>query len=79
MRKLFIEAGYEQILMTVGDHELGGNSWRPNSTKVNSLDEYRQGFAEGFNKIPKTGVFRFRKPIGLAPSRPINTPFQETS
>jgi len=79
MRKLFIEAGYEQILMTVGDHELGGNSWRPNSTKVNSLDEYRQGFAEGFNKIPKTGVFRFRKPIGLAPSRPMNTPFQGTS
>jgi len=63
MRKLFIEAGYEQILMTVGDHELGGNSWRPNSTKVNSLDEYRQGFAEGFNKISKTGVFRFRNPL----------------
>ena len=43
MNKLFRVAGYGQILMAVGDHELGGNAWSPGSTKVDSLDIYRQG------------------------------------
>jgi len=79
MRGVFAEAGYEHILMAVGDHELGGNKWIPQSSKVNSLGQYRQGFAEGFNEEPDTGEFLFSKDIGSAPSRPLNTPFQQTS
>ena len=60
MRELFTTAGYDQILIAVGDHELGGNKWIPGSTKVDSLHKYRQGFAEEFNEEPTTGLFRFR-------------------
>jgi len=79
MRALFTDAGYEQILIAVGDHELGGNAWTPGTAKVKSVGKYRQGFMEGFNTEPETGRFLFRKAIGSAPSRPLNTPFQETS
>ena len=63
MRNMFKNAGYDQILMAVGDHELGGNNWRLGSTKVDSLTQYREGFVEGFNKDPKTGKFLYKKKL----------------
>jgi len=79
MRKVFREAGYEKILMAVGDHELGGNAWAPNTSKTNAMGKYRAGFVEGFNRDPTTGEDMFTKPIGAAPSKPSNTRFKFTS
>jgi len=79
MRAIFVEAGYDHILIAVGDHELGGNKWIPQSSKVKSLGKYRQGFKKSFNEEPETGEFLFKKAIGSAPSRPLNTPFKRTS
>jgi len=78
-KKLFKEAGYEHMLMAVGDHELGGNRWAPGSVKSDSLDVFRQGLYEGFNEEPTTGLFLFNKAIGSAPSRPMKTQFRQTS
>merc|ERR1740124_1378400 len=78
-KKVFKEAGYEHMLMAVGDHELGGNSWGPRSVKYDSLDVFRQGLYEGFNEEPTTGLFLFNKAIGSAPSRPMKTQFRQTS
>ena len=64
MRNLFAEAGYEHILMAVGDHELGGNRWTPGTAKVKSLGNFCQKFVDRFNYDAETGKFLFRKSIG---------------
>jgi len=79
MKDLFAQAGYDTILMAVGDHELGGNAWGKNSDKVASLPEFRKGFTEGFNRMPITGEYIFKKPIGFEPCRPVGTDFEDTS
>ena len=77
MKKLFTEAGYQHVLIAVGDHELGDNDW--NSHKVKYLRSFRQGFAESFNLEPTTGDFLFDKNIRTVPSRPLETPYRQTS
>jgi hypothetical protein len=79
VKNLFSEGGYKDILMAVGDHEIGGNAWKPGSSKMESLSSYRQTFTDGFNRNPNTGRFLFRNPIGGVDSQPIGTPFQTTS
>jgi len=78
MKKLFAQAGYEKILVAVGDHELGGNSWKKNSQKVLSLPSYRQSFTKSLNR-DSNGNFLYEEPIGSAPSRPLGTAFDNTS
>ena len=45
-RTLFAEAGYDKILVAVGDHELGDNYWAPRNSKTTSLHQFRQYFAK---------------------------------
>jgi len=78
MRKLFKESGYNRVLMTVGDHELGDNPWKATQTKTKVVQEFREVFAKHFNKNIK-GDFLFNKPIGAVDSRPLGTRFEETS
>ena len=78
IRNLFEEGGYPDVLIAIGDHELGGNAWSPSSIKVRSLPQFRQGFIDEFNK-DMDGNFRFRESIGNASARPLGTTFQETS
>jgi len=79
MRNLFKKAGYDKILMAVGDHELGDNDWPLDSAKVQAIGQYRAAFVEGFNIDPATGEHMFTNPIGSAPSRPLETPYRSTS
>ena len=79
VKNLFNEGGYDRMLMAVGDHEIGGNAWQPQSSKMENLENYRLTFKEGFNTNPNTGQFLFNKPIGNAQSRPVGTPFETTS
>lgn len=79
VKNLFNAGGYDQILMALGDHEIGGNAWQPGSSKMDNLNAYRQIFTEGFNTDPVSGDFLFSKPIGSIVSHPVGTPFASTS
>ena len=50
VRKLFSTAGYDTLLATVGDHEIGGNGgFRVSGpkSKLSTVPEYRKAFADG--------------------------------
>ncbi len=79
MTDAFREAGYSTILMAVGDHEVGDNPWPVGNAVSAHQAEFRQAFAKGFNIKPEDGKFRYDKPIGKAPSRPMGTKYEETS
>ena len=67
MRKLFRDTGYKTILMAVGYHEIGGNAWHQNTSKLQAIEIYRQVLYEGFNTDPLTGEAMFTTPIGSPP------------
>ena len=48
-RRLFNEAGYENVLMATGDHELGDNPWLEGTLKTSLLNDHRKGFQDAFN------------------------------
>jgi len=75
----FEEAGYPTILMAVGDHEVGDNPWPVGNAVSAHQAEFRQAFAKVFNVNPESGQFIYDKPIGKAASRPLGTPYEETS
>jgi hypothetical protein len=75
----FREAGYPTILMAVGDHEVGDNPWPVGDAVSAHQAEFRQAFANVFNVNPESGQFIYDKPIGKAASRPLGTPYEETS
>jgi len=74
----FNKGGYTNLLMAVGDHELGDNPWPVNSEKAKSQELFRQAFAQAFNQTPE-GAFKFSTPIGSASSRPVGTQYEKTS
>jgi hypothetical protein len=78
LRKIFVEGGYERMLVAIGDHELGGNGWMPGSSKNSALNAYRQGFQLELNR-DEDGEFLYSKSIGSAPSRPFGTAYENTS
>jgi hypothetical protein len=78
IKDLFSSGGFQTMLLAIGDHEIGGNSWRGGSSKVLSLPEYRQGFVEGFNK-DENGNLLFPEYIGNVVSRPLGTIYEHTS
>jgi hypothetical protein len=78
LRKIFVEGGYDQILVAVGDHELGGNGWMPGSSKKSALNAFREGFQLELNS-DGDGNFLYSKPIGNMPSRPFGTSHENTS
>ena len=79
MVNAFNKAGYSKLLMAVGDHEVGDNPWPPGTAVSRHLAEFRQAFADVFNRDLGTGHFLYQKPIGKAPSRPLGTKYEETS
>ena len=79
MVNAFQEAGYTRLLMAVGDHELGDNPWPPTTAVSIHQPEFRKAFANAFNVDPRTDRFFYDKPIGKAPSRPLGTPYANTS
>lgn len=78
LRKIFKEGGYDKLLVAVGDHELGGNGWMPGSPKNSALDAFREGFQLELNRDEDRN-FLYDEPIGNALSRPLGTPFENTS
>lgn len=77
-RKLFREAGFDKVLLAFGDHELGGNPWQPDTSKVAALPIFREGLIAHFNR-KENGDFIFDDPIGAASARPLGTRFENTS
>lgn len=75
----FRKGGYSTLLMAVGDHELGDNPWPAGSAVSRCQPQYRMAFAKEFNMNPDGGGFRYDKPIGKAASRPLGTPYENTS
>merc|ERR1719491_391757 len=81
-KELFREAGYDNLLVTVGDHELGDNSgFRPNEphSKVDTFLQAREAFGDGFNRN-KDNEFTFDQHwFNETKSRPVETDYANTS
>jgi hypothetical protein len=52
MRNAFMEAGYDTMLVAVGDHEIGDNPWHVNSDVAQMVPSFRAGHADVFNEAP---------------------------
>ncbi|AQQ10335.1 hypothetical protein L21SP3_02167 [Sedimentisphaera cyanobacteriorum] len=66
------------VLMAVGDHEVGDNNWDVGKPISHLVDEFRLSLAQAFN-MDNSGSFRFDDPIGSVSSRPLGTPYENTS
>eukprot|EP00554_Chaetoceros_debilis_P001937 CAMPEP_0194096130 /NCGR_PEP_ID=MMETSP0149-20130528/57183_1 /TAXON_ID=122233 /ORGANISM="Chaetoceros debilis, Strain MM31A-1" /LENGTH=1139 /DNA_ID=CAMNT_0038782097 /DNA_START=91 /DNA_END=3507 /DNA_ORIENTATION=+ len=81
-REIFQHAGYDTVIASVGDHEIGGNEgFRPfgKKSKLHTLPNARLAFGDGFNRDGE-GEFIFHQPLfGNIPSRPFGTPYTNTS
>jgi hypothetical protein len=78
LRKLFKEGGYDNLLVALGDHELGGNGWMPGGLKNSALNAFREGFQLELNR-DENGNFLHGELIGSVPSRPMGTIHENTS
>lgn len=81
MKSLFADAGYDKILVAVGDHEIGDNYWAPNDSKTLSLPQFRESFKRALyfdNNTPGNHIYA-NKAIGDAPATPYGTEFEFTS
>jgi len=79
LKKRFEENGFDRILVAVGDHEIGDDSnWKTSSEVSHLLPVYRDAFQEIWNK-DRQGIFIFSEPVGSAESRPVGTPWENTS
>ena len=81
-REIFKHAGYDTLIATVGDHEIGGNEgFRPfgKKSKLHTLPNARLAFGDGFNRNSED-EFLFQQPLfGNIPSRPLGTPYENTT
>jgi len=79
----FERGGYSNLLMAVGDHEVGDNPWPANSDVSKYQAEFRSSFATAFNYSTGNGSdtrsFKYTQKIGNANSRPLGTIYQDTS
>jgi hypothetical protein len=75
----FRKGGYSTLIMAVGDHELGDNPWPAGSDVSRCQPQFREAFAKEFNINPDGGRFLYEKPVGQAASRPLGTPYENTS
>jgi len=82
-KALFQAAGFNTLLPTVGDHELGGNAgffFSVDRSKLSTVPDYRQAYVDGFfREGQQTGEYIFTDTIAGAPSRPFGTPFEGSS
>jgi len=70
--------GYPNVIVAIGDHELGDNSWDSGSLKSLLQPQFRQTFTSNFNN-DYDGNFKYTSLIGSAPSRPIGTSYENSS
>ncbi|VGO19760.1 LamG-like jellyroll fold domain-containing protein [Pontiella sulfatireligans] len=75
----FRDGGYSKLIMAVGDHEMGDNPWPAGSDVSRCQPQFREAFAKEFNMNPVGGRFLYEKPIGKTASRPLGTPYENTS
>ncbi|MEA2067787.1 MAG: LamG domain-containing protein [Verrucomicrobiota bacterium] len=78
LQEPFRDGGYPLMLVAVGDHEVGDNPWPVNSSVARCQPQFREAFANSFNKTPD-GKFKYTRKIGAAPARPVGTAFEGTS
>lgn len=78
LREIIFDAGYKNLLIAVGDHEIGDNPWQLGTKVVEHITTFREGFAKVFTKN-EDGSSRFTKKIGNALARPVGTPYEHTS
>jgi hypothetical protein len=50
LRNAMAAAGYDRLLVAVGDHEIGDNPWQPGSEVSRLVPEFRAGHADVFNE-----------------------------
>jgi len=79
----FDRGGYSNLLMAVGDHEVGDNPWPVGSDVSKYQAEFRESFANAFNYSTEGNAdeptFKYTQKIGSANSRPLGTIYQDTS
>lgn len=75
----FTRGGYPNLLMAVGDHEVGDNPWPVGSDVSRFQPQFRQSFAHAFNYSSDGTQFKYDAKIGNANSRPLGTKYQDTS
>lgn len=78
MQEAFATAGYPQMLVAIGDHEVGDNNWGVGAEVSIQQPAFREGFADILNRDDQ-GDLLYTDPIGTADSRPYGTAFEETS
>jgi len=79
LKEGFAGGGYTNLLIAVGDHEIGDNPWPVGNTVSTQLPAFREGFADVFNRETIGGAYIHTDPIGAAPARPYGTPYEATS
>ncbi len=79
LKQRFAENGLNHMLVAIGDHEIGEDSnWKPGNEVSHLLPVYRDAFQRIWNRDEK-GDFKYAEPIGSASSRPLGTPWENTS
>jgi len=78
MQLLFRLGGYVKLLIAVGDHEIGGNSWPEGSLHLRLMPIFREAFTRSFYRQPD-GKLTYISKVGKAKGRPYNTVFESTS
>ena len=76
---VFRQGGYDRVFVAIGDHELGDDAWPVGSAKSKHVDVFRDVFAKIINYEADGETFKYRMPIGSAPSRPLGTKYAGTS
>lgn len=75
----FHRGGYDNLIMAVGDHEVGDNPWPVGSDVSKYQAQFRESFAKAFNYSSDEVSFKYNQKIGSANSRPLGTIYEDTS
>lgn len=78
LRKLFNEAGYNDTMMSLGDHEYGDNGWFKGERKTAVIEEYRQAFRDAFNSNQSDGTFLYKGSLQDGSREVATTPWGTT-
>ena len=74
----FTNGGFSNLMVAVGDHELGDNPWPEGTTASQKVPVFRSAFASAFNK-DSAGNYLVTKWINGVNPRPVGTPYEGTS
>lgn len=79
LKQRFEENGFDKFVVTIGDHELGDDAnWQPGNQYSYLLPVFRDAFQRVWNR-DKNGDFLYSESIGSVESRPVGTPWENTS